>query len=279
MWRRANGEIHLGSTRFRYEAISAPAPAKDHDGYLISDDFVAVADGLTPVEGGSAEDLRRYVHRLLLNLENKSASSNAREALRQTVRVVGSAFPGSISMTPTCALAFVRAHNEAIEEAVAGDCTIVIHMRNGDVLRVDDSRMGAFDSVVIRDIAERMQKGAGYEQALADALPQLRANRAAANRAETYWVIGNDDRVADELVCQSHLLDEVDALLVCTDGFARLVDLFRTPADCGDLIREAASLGLHDLMSRLRTMERRIKSLSDYPRLGRFDDATAVYLY
>jgi hypothetical protein len=38
------------------------------------------------------------------------------------------------------------------------------------------------------------------------------------------------------------------------------------------------TLGLRNITARLRTKESE-NSLLDYPRLGRFDDATAVYVY
>jgi hypothetical protein len=123
-----------------------------------------------------------------------------------------------------------------IEGAVLGDCAIVVKSRNGGLLRIDDPRMAEFDAGVLREIVDRMREGASFDQALSDAIPQLRVNRAKANREDTYWIVGNDEHVADELVSRIYPLEEVHAVLVCTDGFARIVEVFHAPSDYLDLL-------------------------------------------
>jgi hypothetical protein len=138
--------------------------------------------------------------------------------------------------------------------------------------------MGAFDDLVVHGIASRVRSGESFDDALRDALPQLRAHRAAANRHDTFWVVGSDEKVADELLTHTFSIEEVDALLLCTDGFARLVDVFRSPFGYENLMVEASRLGLAGLLARLRDQESEPESLVDHPRLGRFDDATMIYL-
>ena len=66
-----------------------------------------------------------------------------------------------------------------------------------------------------------------------------------------------------------------DNLLLLSDGFYRLVDVFKamTPAD---LMERTIAKGLPELYSQLRALEVADAACADHPRVKAYDDASAI---
>jgi hypothetical protein len=86
------------------------------------------------------------------------------------------------------------------------------------------------------------------------------------------------DPAAAEEVRTLRVPSDARAILLCSDGFARLVDPLRVVGDYTELMSRAVSGGLRPLCEALRAAECEPGSMSRAPRLSVSDDATAVLL-
>lgn len=111
----------------------------------------------------------------------------------------------------------------------------------------------------------------------ADIPAALRAQRAMMNRPDGYPVLSVHPEAAARLDLQTMAAPAGTRVLLCTDGFYRLVDMYGLMDDDG-LIRGALEHGLAALVQRLRGFE---ADAADDLRFGRFktsDDAAALLL-
>lgn len=103
----------------------------------------------------------------------------------------------------------------------------------------------------------------------------LRAQRAMMNRPGGYWVLSVHAEALSGLHCYSTQAPAGTRVLLCTDGFYRLVEMYGLFDDAG-LFEAAERDGLAALTARLRGFE---SDAADDIRFGRFktsDDAAAL---
>lgn len=117
--------------------------------------------------------------------------------------------------------------------------------------------------------------GAAYDEA--GALEELRRKRGLHNRpGGPSWLVGVVPEAADHLQIQTLDLSEPVTVLLCSDGFAELVDHYRR-YDAESLLEAATRRGLSSLCAELRHIERQEDpDGARYPRFKQSDDATAL---
>lgn len=108
-------------------------------------------------------------------------------------------------------------------------------------------------------------------------LDDLRASRARQNTPQgRVWSLGLVPDAADHLARRPIPLTGGATAVICSDGLADLVSLYRL-YDAGALIRRAATAGLAPLVAELRHMEREVDPEGlQYPRFKQSDDTTAI---
>ncbi|MDF1791739.1 MAG: hypothetical protein P1U88_07515 [Thalassobaculaceae bacterium] len=105
----------------------------------------------------------------------------------------------------------------------------------------------------------------------------LRRQRATMNRPDGYWVLSVHPEAMAGLDTHAMAAEPGARVLLCTDGFYRLVDMYALFDDAG-LVETAEREGLAALIVRLRAVE---ADAADDIRFGRFktsDDAAAILL-
>jgi hypothetical protein len=106
---------------------------------------------------------------------------------------------------------------------------------------------------------------------------ELRRRRALYNTEDgQVWTLGANPDAASHIVTRPLPAALPAYGLLCTDGFAALVDLYRR-YDAASLIERARTEGLVPLLAELRAIEQREDPDGlTYPRFKVSDDATAV---
>lgn len=103
----------------------------------------------------------------------------------------------------------------------------------------------------------------------------LRRERAMMNRPDGYWVLSVHPEAVSGLNAHETAAEPGTRVLLCTDGFYRLVEMYGLYDDAG-LFRAAETEGLAALIGRLRAFE---SDAAEDIRFGRFktsDDAAAL---
>lgn len=170
---------------------------------------------------------------------------------------------------PIAAMLAVRIDGDMLEAAWLGDCVGLL-VSGGQI-----TRFGAQEESKEAEgaAAERLAAhGAGSKQRSPEVLDSLRASRERPNRR----ILGVEPESAAPETTRLPLAPG-DEMLLMTDGFAALVDVY-AELDALTLVAAARGEGLAALASRLRGIEAGDSACTRYPRFKISDDATALWL-
>lgn len=178
---------------------------------------------------------------------------------------------------PSASLVAAREVNSRLEFTNLGDSVVVWRSADGPATRFGWSELGdleeALHGVLDAALAVGLPRAQGVEQARALA----RENRKLMNRPGGYWILdlsGAGVTHAQIEVCPN--TGPIDVLLM-TDGFSRLVEVYRA-YDWDGLLDRALQGGLAPLYEQLREIETADEACTRFQRFKARDDATAVLL-
>jgi hypothetical protein len=181
---------------------------------------------------------------------------------------------------PSASFAMLRARADGWAFAGLGDCTLFLADAAGNIRRCsalpdhrDAEQHGARAHIALTGGFGRM---ASFH-AQPETLDALRAARERQNTAESgVWTLGLVPEAASHIVTVPIAVDGLVAGLLCSDGFADLVDLYGRYSPLA-LIEAARERGLAALVAEIRDIELRIDPDGHaYPRFKQSDDASAV---
>jgi hypothetical protein len=179
---------------------------------------------------------------------------------------------------PAASLALARICGDALELTMLGDCKLLLQRREGVVEALEHSPVAPFDAKVVD--ALRALQAAG-ETDPARIAPRLRdlilANHRLKNRSGGYGVLAQDPACIGFAEVGRRPAGEMAHLLLASDGFYRLVDIYRLFSAEG-LLQAALADGLAPLYATLRRVEDADPQCLQFPRLKARDDATALLI-
>jgi len=180
---------------------------------------------------------------------------------------------------PVASLLGVRVAPEGATLFGLGDTVAFIRDGSGATLRWTPAAYGRDNERALAQAALERNNGFGSAGAAYDeaqALAELRRKRAQRNRPGGSWLVGVVPEAADHLQVRELDLSGPVTVLLCTDGFAELVDHYRRH-DPESLLEAALRRGLSSLCAELRHIERQEDPEGRrYPRFKQSDDATAL---
>jgi hypothetical protein len=278
--RDGSRRVILAGHAFEIQVLDLAAAHKDQDRHLVTDGFIGVADGATPLVGAHPPmaDPGPFAGRVLAGL--RDASTEPLEvALRRIIdrESAGTAADPRARTSPSCTVAVVRGYRGRLEAAVLGDCEVIVLGTRG-IRVVSDAHLRRLDRQALAELRRQLRTGVEPSIARRSILPLLRRHRASMNQPTTYWVVAQKREAAGHLRRGWFSVAEARAILVASDGFLRLVDVFGLYPSRAALLMAALALGLDELGDRLRSLERSPGSARTYPRFADEDDVTAVLL-
>ena len=171
---------------------------------------------------------------------------------------------------PSASFLAVTVADNIVDCAWLGDCAALL-IRDGHVSRIGPQRDIRDDETdLARSVAHH---GLGSAKRAAPVLDVLRAARSRPERQ----VLGIDPAGADRIYYSSQPCVAGDELLLMSDGFVAITDLYRL-IDQGALPGLLAEGGLPGIAVRLRAAEADDAECTRWPRFKRGDDATALWL-
>jgi hypothetical protein len=154
-----------------------------------------------------------------------------------------------------------------------GDVVALVPL-DGGIVRWTDERAKPFEKKTLAALGAKGHEPSRIPEAVRR---QILENRTKLNRPDGYWVVSPIRPWAgQELRFQTHVLPG-QPIVLATDGFIRLVDVFGVYSD--EVLHAQLAAGRGDeLMQELRELERSDLMADAYPRVKTHDDATVLVI-
>ena len=177
----------------------------------------------------------------------------------------------------SAAFVLARVSGEAIELSALGDCRAVYAAPGLPTATFGTDGVGRFEAETLAELAALYAADPLLEVTAAKALilPRLRANRAFMNRPDGYWVLSIDPSAIDALHCVTIERGGPLELLLASDGFLRLDDLFRV-VDAEGMLAADDEQAIDRLLQTLRGLETADAGCRRHVRAKVSDDASVL---
>jgi hypothetical protein len=271
------------------EPGSTQVPNQDAWGH--TDDAVWVIDGATNLDklavspcGDDGEWIASALNDFLLEV-NWSEYESIADVVREAIATLGRQYMTWLDLAtnkpttrPSAAVAIVRrVGNSTLEYFVLGDCSVTIlnpiakteqYFTNEDIM--------ALDAVAISELAGLMQSGLSFAEARQGISETLTKNRNLMNTPGGYWIVSLDPE-APKHATQGTIDNAEDLeIMLASDGFSRLWDLFEMGEQGWESYTRAKTDGLYRTLDRLRQTELADADMHKHPRFKMSDDASVA---
>lgn len=198
----------------------------NQDRYLIGTNFAAVLDGASAVRirddgkdgGWFAEQLSREIARTL----RQDPQESLRRVLGCSLAALAERHSLTAANSPTSTLVLARWGCDVLDLLVIGDSTALV-IREGDVMRLTDRRMEDIAPARREEYRQGLGSGGGFNERHARILAQLQVEQTRArNRPDGYWIAGASASAAEQCLELALPREEVEGLIIHTDGLDRL---------------------------------------------------------
>jgi hypothetical protein len=263
---------------------AAGAVNEDAAGYLMEDGSPSAAwviDGVTGINDGnhydSQSDAAWFARQVDLGLRRLlprelSLADLLAELVRDLQESNATAAPPDHD-PPACCLVLVRRQGNTWSALRIGDSTLLVLDADGELRQWTDVPLKGLEDLLLGE-AERLRRcGCSAADISAHLRSLLRESRRTRNRPHGYGILEADPRCLDWV--QYMEFDTPRAMLLCTDGYYRLVDLFHR-YDAAGILATAIGKGPEVLLTELRQIESSDPGCLHFPRLKPRDDATAL---
>lgn len=272
------------------DRLSLTGSRFNEDGAGLRGCFAWIIDGATGLSeeqlttgGSDAAWLANFIDGRLAAL---SGAEGADRVLRQLEDEVRSAFgeetahvPGvSDHHTPSACLGLIEILPGeggllTLQGRFLGDVIALVPSEDG-IVRWSDERAKPFERKTMAALGSQEHEPGQIPEAVRR---QILENRTRLNRQDGYWVVNPRRPWAGQELRFEAQVKPGAPIVLATDGFMRLVDVFAAYSDAELYDRLATGKG-HDLMQELRERERGDLMAGAYPRVKTHDDATFLVI-
>src|SRR6185437_10064785 len=281
------GQAMQRTPSFRIEdSGSDPGSINNDDCWGSVASAVWILDGATGLSKerllqSADSDAQWFVQAVDAELRNADWSVPTGQLLRGALRRVFERFRSESregsepTLWPFASFALIREFDDRIELVNLGDCRILWKKRSSDeVQSFGSSRVTELDAGVVREIkrlhSEGITDNADIWKAIA---PIIQTNRNSKNRPGGYWILDLTGEGLDHLQTMQIGPSDVDKVLLCTDGYYRLVDTYAKRTD-KSLFDNSVGKGIANSIRSIREIERSDDRCLAFPRIKSSDDAT-----
>ena len=264
----------------------AGAVNEDAAGYLGDPDNVTAAwvlDGVTGINAQplypAGSDAAWFVHQ---------AEAELRQLLLEPVPlpvimsalvdhlVTASRAPASADYDPpACCLLLVREHEGRWDAVRIGDSSLLVSERNGQFFQYTEFPLQWLDRELKLKTKAMRLRGSPQADIVKEFRPMIQESRQGRNRPGGYGILEADPHCLD--FAQYIAIEDPRAILLCTDGFYRLVENYQIFDDSG-LLEAAVKMRPESLLNQLRAIEGADPDCRRFPRFKPSDDAACVCL-
>ncbi|WP_162820470.1 hypothetical protein [Microvirga calopogonii] len=272
------------------DRLSLPGSRVNEDGIGLHGPFAWVIDGATGLSdekltsgGSDAAWLAGTVGDRLMHLAGEMDADAMLSRLEAAIDAVFREVTAHLQeiddhQAPSACLGLIEAGagergRIAVQGRFLGDVIALVPTEQG-IVRWSDERAKPFERKTLAALGAREHEPGSIPEAVRR---QILENRARLNRPDGYWVVNPRRPWAGRELRFDAQVEAGAPIVVATDGFMRLVDVFGAYSDSTLHARLAAGKGT-ELMQELRERERGDLMAGAYPRVKTHDDATFLVI-
>jgi hypothetical protein len=271
------------------DRLSLTGSRVNEDGAGLHGRFVWIIDGATGLSGDRLSSGGSDAAWLVAFVDQRLAALSATEApdmLRQLETDVRSAFGEATAHVPdvgdhhapSACLGLIEATPGegglvGLQGRFLGDVVALVPSEHG-IARWSDERAKPFEQKTLAALGAEGHEPGRIPEAVRH---QILENRTRLNQQDGYWVVNPRRPWAGQELRFEAQVRPGAPIVLATDGFMRLVDVFAAYSDDQLYGRLAAGQG-RDLMEELRERERGDLMAGAYPRVKTHDDATFLVI-
>lgn len=273
--------------KYQYRSVSGNNLLCDDD--HLNEDAVSVGracaivvDGATPlfIDNDTLGLVAKFSSRLASDLNNNFLQDQAlARCVFDTRDAMANDFisPNQVD-PPSASLAAAVIGEEKINYIVIGDCKFVRIPASGGESIVFDERLPDLNRKSTLELKKLQDSGVSHKDAVSQCmgLQKLhRINETTRGGGMSLSATVNQIPVFLEGEFFTH---SGDRILLCSDGFSRLVDTYKTFLTYRDLADNISQFGIDSIIKKLREIEDNDSECRVYPRMKKSDDASCVLI-
>lgn len=253
----------------------------NEDRLLVSDNIIGVIDGATPIHKLQYKNYHTIAEWMVNSFVEKFKcySNKSVHGYKSICREIINELAEDIYIKslqefdkPCFTSATVTINGPKIECEVIGDSYIYVYLRDGRIVEITDARVELYAQKTVKIANEARKLNGDVERAIEH---QKIENRKMMNAKGGYWVVGFKGPFEKEFVEENFPLADIKKILICTDGFGRIMKEFALTTI--SQIFES-NISLRKLLEMLREYEDKNYGDEQFPCVKKSDDATAVMM-
>ena len=202
-----------------------------------------------------------------------SALKNSIDAVAERFYEITSIDPTQTTNTSSASLSAVTVVEDRVDCYALGDCSSIVYFKDGTAPKlIRQNLVAQFDNVAIAEMV-KIAKEKGIDVCETISLPEIRsilaANRKKMNAPDGYWILSFQKEAIDHMEKHSFPKDNVEGILMFTDGLNLMTDYF---------LQGVPKRPLADICTELQKIENDDCTWNKYPRFHTHDDVGAIYI-
>lgn len=253
----------------------------NEDRLLMSDNIIGVIDGATPIHKLPYKNYYTIAEWMVDSFVEKFKcySNKLAHGYKSVCKEIVNELGEDIYINglqefdkPCFTSATVSINGMQIECEVIGDCYIYVYLKDGRIVEITDDRVDLYAQKTVKITNEARELNGDVERAIEH---QKIENRKMMNVKGGYWVVGFRGEFEKEFVEKNFPLADIKKILICTDGFGRLMKEFALTT-----INQIfdSNVSLSTLLEMLRDYEEKNYGDEQFPCVKKSDDVAAVMM-
>ncbi|WP_455587005.1 protein phosphatase 2C domain-containing protein [Bacteroides sp.] len=252
----------------------------NEDELIIMSDCVAVIDGSTSIKNTKFKEYDTYAEWFVqefkkIFLLRYKAECNITSFVKQcvdTIQYKTPLFDIPFYEKPTFTLSVIQIVKKSLICYTIGDCSIYVFKKNGNTEYIYDKRVDQFSNKTLLKQQYAKKNNLDVDSYIRDTRIDNLHHR---NKTNGFWVIGYDGNYENEFVKREFDIQEIESLLICSDGFNRAFKEFSLINPI-NIFKDKISL--MQVLTAIREYEELNHAAYDFPCVKKSDDATAALL-
>lgn len=178
---------------------------------------------------------------------------------------------------PTAAISIARQRGDVLDLCLLGDVSVVLGTPGAAPVVFVDPQFEHAERALLAAVRADLDRGDDPATVYGRSRDILLERRRRRNTDGGSWILGDVPEAAEHARCLSVALTGGEDIMLCSDGFGRLVEPFGLVDGYGALLAAVRGGSTGDLVDRLRAAERADPDRVRHPRFGTSDDASVVH--